>query len=616
MSMAFRLSKHETSVISAEDTSLEHLDSSVEMHSRSPSPAPLVFNPRKLRFADDDFDKDHPQESPQNIKKRSQSTATAHRDVDMSPPCQKVRALRLFNTPATPKTILQKSTSNCNHLSAVAAAANAAAAARNEFSKIPDRPRSLPLHNHRTLQPQDTANVNPFTPDSLMAHNKKRCRTQFGRENLNVTTAQRFLLGEPNDEDATSQLAGNGGFGIEAVREINQQAPKRLALHDTNISRFKREFMQVSVIGVGEFGVVFQCVNRLDGCIYAIKKSKKPVAGSSFEKRALNEVWAHAVLGKHDNVVRYYSAWAEDDHMLIQNEFCDGGSLQARIQDHSLGESELKILLMHVIEGLRYIHSNDLVHMDIKPENIFSTMNLTAHKLGNSWETTYLNAVRDDDGMDSVYEELRSSENLVTYKIGDLGHVTSVNEPFVEEGDCRYLPKEILQEDYNNLFKADIFSLGITLYEVAGGGPLPKNGPEWHKLRHGEVPVIPTLSKDFNELIAQMMHPEPNERPSSMSIYSHPILSAVDSKSKLQLGLELTVEKRKNEILMNKLREAKKQIKLLEQRVSVLATANTPEPLDGQRCLRSFTRRMRTPFGSHGKFPNLADRNKNVITNV
>ncbi|KAH8377819.1 hypothetical protein KR093_007240 [Drosophila rubida] len=605
--MAFRLSKHETSVISTEDTSLEHLDSSVEMRSRSPSPSPLVFNPRKLRFADDDFDKDHPQESPQTNKKRPQ---TQQRDVDMSPPCQKVRALRLFNTPATPKTILQKSTSNCNHLSAVAAAANAAA--RSEFSKFPDRPRSLPLHNHRTMQPQDTANVNPFTPDSLMAHNKKRCRTQFGRENLNVSAMQRFLLNEPSDEDA-AQEAG----GIETVREIHQQAPKRLALHDTNISRFKREFMQVSVIGVGEFGVVFQCVNRLDGCIYAIKKSKKPVAGSSFEKRALNEVWAHAVLGKHDNVVRYYSAWAEDDHMLIQNEFCDGGSLQARIQDHSLCESELKILLMHVIEGLRYIHSNDLVHMDIKPENIFSTMNPTAHKLGNSSETTQSSNGKDDDGMDSVYEELRSSENLVTYKIGDLGHVTSVKEPHVEEGDCRYLPKEILQEDYSNLFKADIFSLGITLFEVAGGGPLPKNGPEWHKLRHGEVPAIASLSKDFNELIAQMMHPEPNERPSSMSIYSHPILSAVDSKSKLQLGLELTVEKRKNEILMNKLREAKKQIKLLEQRVSVLATSNTPEPLDGQRCLRSFTRRMRTPFGSHGKFANLAaDRNKNAITNV
>lgn len=600
MAMAFRLSKHESSVISAEDTSLEQLelDSSVEMRSRSPSP--LVFNPRKLRFADDDFDKD-PQDSPQHKRKQN----VAQRDVDMSPPCQKVRALRLFNTPATPKTILQKSTSNCNHLSAVAAAANASSA-KEEIFKLTERPRSLPLHNHRSMQPQDTANVNPFTPDSLMAHNKKRCRTQFGRENLNISAMQRFLLSEPCDDEGVQDTGG-----IDVTREIHQQAPKRLALHDTNISRFKREFMQVSVIGVGEFGVVFQCVNRLDGCIYAIKKSKKPVAGSSFEKRALNEVWAHAVLGKHDNVVRYYSAWAEDDHMLIQNEFCDGGSLHARIQDHSLGESELKILLMHVIEGLRYIHSNDLVHMDIKPENIFSTMNPKAHNL----EAQQYGG-KDDDGMDSVYEELRSSENLVTYKIGDLGHVTSVKEPYVEEGDCRYLPKEILQEDYSNLFKADIFSLGITLFEVAGGGPLPKNGPEWHKLRNGEVPVIPTLSKDFNELIAQMMHPEPNERPSSMSIYSHPILSAVDSKSKLQLGLELTVEKRKNEILMNKLREAKKQIKLLEQKVSVLASANTPEPLDGQRCLRSFTRRMRTPFGSHGKFHNLGDRNKNVITNV
>jgi hypothetical protein len=41
-------------------------------------------------------------------------------------------------------------------------------------------------------------------------------------------------------------------------------------------------------------------------------------------RNALNEVYAHAVLGKHTHVVRYYSAWAEDDHMYIQNEFCNG----------------------------------------------------------------------------------------------------------------------------------------------------------------------------------------------------------------------------------------------------------------------------------------------------
>ncbi|XP_034666240.1 wee1-like protein kinase [Drosophila subobscura] len=379
---------------------------------------------------------------------------------------------------------------------------------------------------------QDTAHlhVNPFIPDSLLA------------------TTQ-----PPKPEDVGDSM-------IEMC-----QKRKRLAL---DRGRLQSDFVEVKMIGSGAFGVVLHCINRLDGCAYAIKKSKVPVIGCAYEKSFLNEVWAHAVLGKHNNVVRYFSAWTEDYHLLIQNELCDGGSLQARAETQCLGESELKIVLLHVIEGLRYMHSNNLVHMDLKPENIFLSMNPNARRL----------EIEEDEELNSVYGGLRPLENLVTYKIGDLGHVTSLMDPRVNEGDCRYLAKEILNGNYSNLFSADIFSLGITLFEVANRMPLPKNGQMWHSLRDGKVPYLSTLSKEFNDLIGQMMHPDPDQRPTSQSIIRHPFLSSIVIKCNQHIDLELTMEKRRSEILFNRLQKAKEQVKLFEEKEKSRMLQTEPLP--------------------------------------
>lgn len=573
------------------------LNSSVEL----PSPDRSIVMPRKLTFGLS------PENDPLGSDYRRAALAVSPRkQPSISPPYRKVRALRLFDSPATPKTIIQKSTSKFMK------ALGNVPSKESDLAKpidtngvvINEKPRAVPLHrNYENLIP--SANVNPFTPPGMFMRTKKRMRSGMdGSETvLNSSFPTVFPSNKVNQQPSVRQSFGyfqkscNDSLKTSSLLEDDyaevRQAPKRLALQDSNISRYEKEFLELTLLGVGEFGLVYQCINRLDGCVYAIKKSIKPVAGSSFEKTALNEVYAHAVLGKHDNVVRYYSAWAENNHMLIQNEFCNGGSLQTLLQERSLKESELRMLLLHIAEGLKYIHSNDLVHMDLKAGNIFLTkVPIRPVCSGSSHHPD--NA---DDGFEDIFEDLEN-EFLITYKIGDLGHVTSVNDPQVEEGDCRYLPNEILQEDFSNLPKADIFSLGITLYEAGGGGPLPKNGPKWHQLRGGSFPDLPNISREFNELIKVMMHPDPEKRPSSTTIFNHPVLSPIDSKSKAQLCLELSMERQKNEVLMRKLKEQSKMLKSYEQAQTPSTrkcrSSATRELTVSDRKLRSYSRKKRS----------------------
>lgn len=73
--------------------------------------------------------------------------------------------------------------------------------------------------------------------------------------------------------------------------------------------------------------------------------------------------------------------------------------------------------------------------------------------------------------------------------------------------------------------KADVFALGCTLFEAASGRALPKNGPEWHELRHGHVPRLERYSTEFNELLARMLHPDKAMRPSISAILQDPLIA-------------------------------------------------------------------------------------------
>eukprot|EP01135_Chromosphaera_perkinsii_P002374 Nk52_evm28s222 gene=Nk52_evmTU28s222 len=455
------------------------------------------------------------------------------------------------------------------------------------------------------------SNINPFTPRiSKPTASSKRKMENSENDSLNTTQTKRSKV---SPESGTNASKGKEEFTLFSNKSIQLSSKTKVAqsgndgkanppkVFANNISRYHEEFEELNRIGAGEFGAVFRCRNRLDGCLYAVKKSLKPITGH--EQNVLREVYAHAVLGVNTHVVRYYSAWEENNHMLIQNEYCNGGSLagvkEGMLKDlglksdcrassnlnpnanrkgsfdstascdslneedddlerfvhkkYPLKESQLCEVLRQVAKGLRFIHSHGLVHLDIKPGNIFISV-----QYSSSEDTDELSAV-DSEVSNASF---KSSVDVV-YKIGDLGHVTKISSPDVEEeGDCRYMSCEILKEDYSNIAKADIFALGMSIYEMCIPGPLPKNGEEWHNLRAGKIPDLPLYSSEFKRVLSQMLHPDPKVRPSADRLLKDPLLhSKLSPKEKSQIAdmnelkQKLNAERFKSSVLLQQLQK-------------------------------------------------------------
>ena len=198
------------------------------------------------------------------------------------------------------------------------------------------------------------------------------------------------------------------------------------------------------------------------------------------------------------HIVRYHQAWMEEDRLYIQTELCTGTLSDEIARNGRPTELRRYKLMREMLLALEFIHRNNMVHLDIKPDNVF----------------------------------LKNDQ----FKLGDFGLVSqSSAAQDVEEGDSRYMSMELLQGDRSDLTKSDIFSLGITLYEICrygGSQGLPMNGDEWQNLRAGLLESsLPETGPEMYILIRRMMDPVPKLRPAAIDLLKHPQLLSEEQKA-------------------------------------------------------------------------------------
>ncbi len=119
------------------------------------------------------------------------------------------------------------------------------------------------------------------------------------------------------------------------------------------------------------FFKVYKVKSREDSRYYAIKKSLECYRGVADRKRKLEEVIKHESLPLHENCVRFYRAWEEKQKLYIQIELCEMSLGQYADRHHDIPESIIWKFFVDLLLAVKHLHDHNLLHMDIKPENIF-----------------------------------------------------------------------------------------------------------------------------------------------------------------------------------------------------------------------------------------------------
>lgn len=218
----------------------------------------------------------------------------------------------------------------------------------------------------------------------------------------------------------------------------------------------------------------------------------------------------------HPNLLRIYDFWENSSEMFIIIEYCDGDTVEDQIKlNKRIKEPELIRLALQICSAIEYLHSNGIVHHDIKPSNFL----LDSHK----------NIKICDFGISSQY---RSNEQCCTRK-----------------GTLPFMSPELLKVKMHNPFKDDIWALGVSLYYMAYG-QLPWKSRTIEALIENQI-FAPSYQKNIIsskliEIISNCLKLDPMKRPDIHSIRTKfaDILKATKSTAILpplkmtQLGLK------------------------------------------------------------------------------
>lgn len=260
----------------------------------------------------------------------------------------------------------------------------------------------------------------------------------------------------------------------------------------------KDKYDVLKILGEGSFGKCYLMRDRsrrIQVCVKVIKIRNMPAKerdATQMEVDLLRRLC-------HPNIVRYYDSFMSrnNESLCISMEYCDGGDLDSQITKagrHLFSEEKILHWFVQMALGLHYMHTNRVLHRDLKTQNVFL--------LGNG------RLVLGDLGISKVLDGTKDFAQ------------TMIGTPY-------YMSPEIFDNKPYS-YKSDVWALGCVLYELTTLNK-PFDGKSLHslavKIKRGRItPINSKYSRHLRTLIDNMLTKKPDDRPDLDDIIRRPFI--------------------------------------------------------------------------------------------
>ncbi|XP_005352500.1 STE20-like serine/threonine-protein kinase isoform X1 [Microtus ochrogaster] len=307
-------------------------------------------------------------------------------------------------------------------------------------------------------------------------------------------------------------------FNFRKIFKLGSEKKKKQYEHvkrDLNPEEF---WEIIGELGDGAFGKVYKAQNKETNVLAAAK-----VIDTKSEEELEDYMVEIDILAScdHPNIVKLLDAFYYENNLWILIEFCAGGAVDAVMLEleRPLTESQIQVVCKQTLEALSYLHDNKIIHRDLKAGNILFTL----------------------DGDIKLADFGVSAKNTRTIQRRD----SFIGTPY-------WMAPEVVMcetsKDRPYDYKADVWSLGITLIEMAEIEPPHHELNPMRvllKIAKSEPPTLAQPSKwssNFKDFLKKCLEKNVDARWTTAQLLQHPFVTVDSNKPVRELIAEAKAE--------------------------------------------------------------------------